>query len=487
MVLDSKKPAKVIRRENLMDRIRIAQNQVNVLPLEQTTEDADLQTIQMLSSEPLVRWDQGRMLPGLADSWEISDNGRTWHFHLRENAKFADGSSCTVEDVLHTFELLRISSDPFHMPGPLAPYLQRLVEHPVGKYDLKLHSTEPNGDVADILSEVFIRKLDSNGQPTLGTGRYRIVEHQNGEYVRMEAREDAPNVLYKEITFHGFKDPHARYAALKDGRVDLAVNLEQLGGNAESIRFKWGKIGNTLTVPIFLNGFTAPFNQPEARLAINYAVDIHRIIREVWPGLAIPAATVVSPYHYGYPGLLKPLPYNPTMAKELFYKVGAPTELVLRTPLYLPDCAPQVCEMVAQQLGEIGLRVKIDTVQDRFAYANEVGARHIGHMAIFDSTPHSTYRILREKVSSRVKWIWWQGVVDDQADALISAAHECYLPEARKKAYEKVLTYLNEAPVWLYLYHPINVYAYHEGVQGVEMNHAGLLRFLNQETAFQTF
>lgn len=459
-----------------MDHLRIVQNQAKILPIAQTTEDADLQTIQMLVYEPLIRWDRGRMLPGLAESWDISADGRTWHFHLREEARFSDGSLCTVEDVMRTFELLRVSSDPFLMPGPYAPYMQSFVEHPIGKYDFNIHSIEPNGDVADILSEVFIRKQDVRGMPTLGTGKYKIVEYENDDFVRLAVRKDNQTSLYPQITFTKIQDSLERYEELLQGRADLAVNLEQLEDIPLDNPFRWGRIGNTLTVPIFLNGFNAPFNQPEARLAINLAIDTRQIIRDVWHGLAIPASTVVSPYHYGYPATLQPMAYRPSQAKDLFSKVEMPSELILRTPLIIPDRAKQVCENIAHQLSNVGLKIKIDVVEDRTKFAREVGAQRIGHMAIFDSSPHSTYRILREKVSSRAKWMWWQGVVDEQVDTLISKAHATYQPEERKRAYENTLTYLNQAPVWLYLYHPISVYAYREEVTGVEMSHTGLLR-----------
>jgi peptide/nickel transport system substrate-binding protein len=461
-----------------MNQLRIVQNQVRILPLEQTTEDADIHSIQMLISEPLVIRDKGRLMPGLADSWDVSPDGRTWSFHLREDARFSDGSPCTVEDVLHSFELLRASFDPFLMAGPYAPYFQRLVEQQVSRHELKIHSIEPNGDVPDILSEVFIRKQDASGNPVLGTGKYEVTEYENGKNVRLAARKDAGEVNYQQIEFRCVSQPAARHEALADGSADLALGLEQVEQLSRESEFSWGRISNTLSVPVFLNGFIAPFNQPEARLAINYAIDTHRIIRDVWDGLAIPAATVVSPYHFGYPASLQPLPYKPSLANELFSKIDMPGELTLRTPLVLPDRALQVCKNIVQQLADIGLKVLIDLVEDRVQYAHEVGVRKIGHMAIFDSSPNSTYRILREKVSSRAKWIWWQGVVDEQADSMISQAHETYEPYSRKKAYEGVLTYLNQAPVWLYLYHPINIYAYRENVTGVVMNHAGQLRFM---------
>lgn len=459
-----------------MVQLRVAQNQVRLPSIDQTAEDGDIQSIQTLVYEPLVRWDRGRMVPGLADSWRVADGGRTWYFHLREDANFTDGSPCTVEDVLHTFEVLRVSFDPFNMPGPYVFYLQSLVVVPVNRYEFKIHTLEPNGDVADIVSEIYIRKADASGRPVLGTGRYAVVDYENDQFVHLRLRKDVSQAAFNEVYFEQISGCQERYEALKADRVDLAINLEEITEQPDKINYRWGKVGNTMSVVAFLNGFTEPFNQLEARRAINMAIDINRLIRDVWPGLAIPSATVVSPFHYGYPEGLAPITYDPNAANEIFSKIGMPSELVLRTPTFLPDRSIQVCQHLSAQLDRWGVKVRIDVVEDRFDYARQVGARQIGHMAMFDSTPHSTYRILREKVSSHHKWMWWQGVVDEQANNLINVAHEAYQPDLRQKAYERVLTHLNQCPVWLYLYNPITVFAYKKCFQGIEMGHTGLLR-----------
>ena len=190
----------------------------------------------------------------------------------------------------------------------------------------------------------------------------------------------------------------------------------------------WGQSNSTMSVPYFLNGFDLPFSQPEARLAINLGVDVEAIISEVWGGLAEPAATVVSPYHLGYPSGLTAHGYDPDRAKALFERCEMPSSLHLRTPQYMPERAEAVSQMVKTQLARIGITVDIEVVEDRPDYARQVGARKIGHLAIFDSTPHSTYRVLQEKITSRNPGTWWQGVTDQEADDLIEAASQATDP-----------------------------------------------------------
>ena len=227
----------------------------------------------------------------------------------------------------------------------------------------------------------------------------------------------------------------------------------------------------------FLNGYEIPFSQPQARLAINLAVDVDEIIDNVWPGLAEPAATVVSPFHYGFADALRPHDYDPERAKELFEACDMPDELLLRTPLVIPDRAPKVAALIKEQLARIGIRVRIEEETDRPKYAMDTSQKRIGHIALFDSSPLSTYRVLQEKISSQTQGLWWQGVADGEADQLIDAAHLTVDNGKRRDAYSRCLSWLHENPHWLYLYHPIKLFAHRPELSGIDMDHAGLLRF----------
>ncbi len=90
--------------------------------------------------------------------------------------------------------------------------------------------------------------------------------------------------------------------------------------------------------------------------------------------------------------------------------------------------------------------------------------------------PLSAYRVLQEKVSSQAQGLWWQGVQDNMADQLIEAAHRSVDSRKRLKAYSRCLSWLHENPHWLYLYHPMKLYAHRSEVSGIDMDHAGLVK-----------
>ena len=455
--------------------LRVSQAQVRLLDPAFTTDQPDLQTLLSLVYEPVLRWEDGEILPGLAESWQLSGDGKSILLRLRQGARFHDGKSCTAEDIVRSLERLRTADGAFGMGGVYAPYLSPLRLETKSEHELRITSPEIAADLVDILAAVYVGRHAGPG-PALGTGPYLVESYEEDRSLRLFLAGQPDDNVYEVVSFMCLPTPETRLDALKSGAADVATGLETLPAVPEPNGYEWKRCTNTLSVTAFLNGFTEPFDQDEARLAINLAVDVGKIVEEVWGGLAKRASTVVSPYHYGYPKEMQPLVHDPERARRLFAQVSMPGELVIRTPQVIPDRAPQVAQLIQKDLAEIGIRARIEEQPDRPLYAREVSQKKIGHIALFDSSPLSTYRALREKLSSRIRGLWWQGVTDGTADLLISAAHTTVQPSERREAYGRCLQWLHDHPHWLYLYHPTRLFAIRHGIAPVTMNHGGFLR-----------
>ena len=460
-----------------MTRLRIAQSQVNLLQPEFTTDQPDLQTILALVYEPLMHWRGRRVMPGLIASFEVRNDGRLWLLTMRDDARFHDGSPCTSEHVAQSLERMRGAGGSFGMGGVYSPYFEPLSFEPVGKTQLQVQSSSPTGDLADIFAAVYVGKQTGTADPPLGTGPFRLEEYVEGELLRL-SNVDSPDhdSQFSELIISQMESASDRHDALLSDQVDLATGLEMLPSIPQNDGLTWRKTTNTLSVTAFLNGYEIPFSQPQARLAINLAVDLDEIIANVWPGLAEPAATVVSPFHFGFSDALHPHGYDPERAQKLFDACDMPDELLLRTPLVIPDRAPQVAALIKEQLARIGIPVRIEEETDRPKYAQDTSRKRIGHIALFDSSPLSTYRVLQEKISSQTQGLWWQGVEDNEADRLIDAAHLTVDNDKRSEAYSRCLSWLHHNPHWLYLYHPVKLFAHRPELSGIDMDHTGLLR-----------
>ena len=285
----------------IVKELRIAQAQVQLLEPEYTTDQPDLQTILSMVYEPLLRWDDGHIKPGLVAEWQIDEDGRSWNLTLREDARFHDGSRCTTEHVVQTLERLGGAGGIFGMGGVYAPYLEPLKFEPQDSTRLLIKCPTPMADLVDILTAVFVGKEASGGGPSLGTGPYRLEDYVEGESIRLlRNSQSAVASPHSVLTILQIPQSQDRYDALKTGRVDLAARLESLPGIPEGDSLVCAGSSSTLSVTGFLNGFEVPLSQPALRLAVNLAVDVDAIIQSVWNGMAERGATIVSPYHYGF-------------------------------------------------------------------------------------------------------------------------------------------------------------------------------------------
>lgn len=460
-----------------MDELRIGQAQVKLVAPEFPTDQPDLQTLLGLIYEPLLRWKNGSVTGSLLSSWQVSDEGRSWLVTMRDGACFSDGSRCTVDDIVEAVRIHQDADGPFGMGGVYAPYVSDLKIEPQNSTQIHITSPKPTGDLVDIFAAIYVGRSQDNAQSPIGTGAYKIDDYVEGEFIKLSSVDrSTDNVLFNNVTVFEISEPEARLDALVSGRVELATGFEMLEDIPHDDGIEWVKTTNTLSVTGFLNGFDEPFSDPKARLALNLAVDVETIIQDVWHGLAQPAATVVSPHHFGFPDGLVHHGYDPSRAKELFAECSMPDQLIVRTPLIIPDRAKQVVDIIQQQLVSIGVNVVVEVEEDRPKYARDVSNKLIGHMAIFDSSPLSTYRVLQEKVSSGNQGLWWQGVSDSTSDRFIDDAHLVVDTADRAQAYSRCLSWLHESPNWLYLYHPVKLYGLVSGVSGISMEHTGLVR-----------
>jgi peptide/nickel transport system substrate-binding protein len=278
----------------------------------------------------------------------------------------------------------------------------------------------------------------------------------------------------ERITIRAVPEAEDRFAALQSGEADVAMQLQRPPGGHG---LEWGSALNTLSVMHYLNCFEGVFAHPAARLAINHAVDRQAVLDGLFHGLGRLSATVVSPLHMGARAAgVAPIPYDPDRAKRLFEAAGLSGEIVLRTPLTLPEKAREITQAVADALGRVGVATRIVEQPDRPGYAREVGRKVIGDVAILDSSPHSTFRVLDDKISSASRGVWWQGFDDAETQRLIAAANREVADEAREAAYGAVLRRLRENPPWLYLWHPVEVFAARPGAGRFVLEGTGILR-----------
>ncbi|MEO3474708.1 ABC transporter substrate-binding protein [Roseomonas sp. CAU 1739] len=455
--------------------LTIALERVEFLPLGRVTDDTSILTLRSLVFEPLCQWRDGRVGPGLLGAWHHEDGGHAWTFALRRGARFHDGKVCTAEDVVQAIAAHLRGTDMFGMPWAYARYLAGARITAEGPGLLSISTPEPLADLPEILAEFFVMRAATDGAMTIGTGPYRVLDQAAGSYAILEAVE--PGRAATRIGLVAERDAEERHRLVAAGEVEAAANLERMADpRRRAPDLLWTEAANTLSVMFYLDARHGTFMHPAARRAANLAVDARAIVEEVFHGMGVLASTIVSPFHLGHRQAdIAPIPYNPDAARRLFDEARADGEIVLRTPLHMPERAPAITQMVAHDLGRAGLAPRIQTEADRPGYARQVGQGQIGDMAIFDSSPHSTFRVLNDKISSSVRGQWWQGHDDPELEPMIAAATRTMDDAARAEAYGACLRRLHDNPPWLYLFHPIEVVAQQPGTVPIALDHRGVL------------
>lgn len=455
--------------------LRLALERVEFLPAGRVTDDTSLLTLRSLVFEPLCTWRDGRVLPGLLAAWRHEDDGRAWIFALRHGATFHDGRPCTAEDVAEAIRAHLGGVDMFGMPWAYARYLAGARITPEGPGMLSISTPEPVADLPEILAEFFVLRTGADGAAVIGTGPYRVVDHAAGSHALIEAVD--PARMPSQIRLVAEADPDLRYRMVVEGVADAAANLERMSDpRARAPGLTWQEAANTLSVMYYLDCRGGLFGHAAARRAVNLAVDRQAIIDELFHGMGVAATSAVSPFHLGHAEAgLPPIRHDPEAARRLFAEAGAGQEILIRTPLRMPEKAPQISDMVARHLAAVGVPARIQQEPDRPDYARQVGRGQIGDMAIFDSSPASTFRVLNDKISSSVRGQWWQGHDDPALEAMIAEANRTLDDAARARAYGRCLRRLQDNPPWLYLFHPIEAFAARPGTVPLTLDHRGVL------------
>ncbi|WP_377298219.1 ABC transporter substrate-binding protein [Rhizobium sp. SGZ-381] len=458
------------------ETLTIALEKVDFLPPTRVTDDTSVLTLKNLVFEPLLKWCDGDVLPALFSGWTHDETGCHWQFSIREGARFHDGKACTAADILAFIDGILEAVDTFGMKWSYARYLADATLSAPDDATVSVRNPTPIADILDIFSEFYICRIAPDGTPTLGTGPFRVTDFEPLRRVALE-RLDATSTPQKIVAL---AEPSAdkRFSLLQQGLADAVLNLERMEEKPDfDPAFDWGQAPNTLSVMYYLNCSTGLFRHPQARLAVNHAVDQDAIVRDIFHGLAIPSSSIVSPFHLGMASAaLEPIPYDPPKARALLEEIGAiGARIRLRSPTFMPEKAPEISAYVARCLEAVGLVVDVEIERDRPEYARQIGRKEMGDMAIFDSSPQSTYRILNDKISSATKAVWWQGFDDPRTEELIAEANAAVLPEAREKVYGQCLSHLRDNPPWLYINHPIDVFAARKGLGGLSIDHKGTL------------
>ena len=319
--------------------------------------------------ETLVKQDQdGKIVPGLASKWTVSDDKKTYTFDLASNATFSNGDPFTADTAVFSINNVKTK-----WTTSLKAAMDVVADvKAVSPSQLQVTLTKPSNDWLFRMTTRIGAMMDPKGVDALatkpvGTGPYLFDTWNRGDSVTLKANPAywGTKPAYSTVVMKYFKDPTALNNALLTGTINVIgtvqapESLKQFEGNA-----KYQVIEGTTNGEVVLsfNNGKAPLNDVKVRQAIRTAIDHKALMDTCWAGKGTLIGSMVPPTDPWYEDRTGDFPYDQAKAKQLLAESGNATPtLRLRVPNvpYATTCG----QVVQSQLQAVGITVKLETIE----------------------------------------------------------------------------------------------------------------------------
>ena len=327
--------------------------------------------------ETLVRIDaSGTPVPHLAE--RVERDGGVFTFHLRDGVTFADGTPFTADDA--AFSIHYVQNE---WTNGLKAQMDPVTDVEVVN-ERTLRVTVEGGEAAEdawlwsmgTLTGAMMTPagVDKLATAPLGTGPYTVKRFDVGEAIEFDAREDYwGGDVARDGLIRYFDDPVSAVNALRVGDADVVWGMQApqlIDTLPEDIRVEVGTTNGE--VLLSMNNTRAPFDDPDVRRAVAYAVDRAAVNEVVYNGLGTDTGGApVPPTDPWYPGR-DFYPFDPDKARELL--AGRTPEITITVPNR--PYAQEASELIYSQLRDVGFRVRLETVEFPAVWLNQVLKGH---------------------------------------------------------------------------------------------------------------
>jgi peptide/nickel transport system substrate-binding protein/oligopeptide transport system substrate-binding protein len=361
----------------------------------------DWQNWSMIKSlyDGLMDYEPGttNLRPDLAESYEISPDGKTFTFKLRQGVKFHNGREMTADDVKYSLD--RVTNPKTQSPGAgFFGSIAGFEDVAAGKSEslsgvtvidpntIKIELSRPDATFLHVMAINFSHVVPKEavdqhgadfGKNPVGTGAYRMAEWTLGQRLVFERNPDHwhKGLPYLDkITFEIGQEPIVALLRLQKGEVDIpgdgippAKFQEVMNDPEQKARVVVG--GQLHTGYVTMNTTMAPFDNVKVRQAVNMAINKDRIVQLI-NNRAVPANQPLPPSMPGYDKDYKGYAYDPEKAKALLAEAGHPDGFETELFVMNTDPNPRIAQAIQQDLSVIGIKANLQSL----AQANVIAA-----------------------------------------------------------------------------------------------------------------
>lgn len=423
--------------------------------------------------------DDGELIPWLAESFEVSEDGLEYTFQLREGITFHNGEAFTAEDVVATWEFGSDSSNDFAQDYVIASSVEAIDD-----FTVKMTTAEPSplfltrlASEWQIIPSDYIREVGVEGfeQAPVGTGPFVFVDRISGDRIVYEAnpnywQEGMPKV--QQVTFRIIPDPSTRVAAVQTGEIDIANRLTP----EEAALMEGASNVGVITYPndrVYYAGFKnvgngagTPLEDVRVRQALNYAVNSEAIIASLFNGEANMVNSFVVSSNLGYDENVPFYEYNPELAMELLAEAGYEEgfEISMGCPTDAYVNINEVCLVIQRDLGAVGVDVSVEFKTSN-AYWSEPEYGSVGPIYV-DSWSSAVGEGLPRLEGSLIPGNYYTTWEDENIVNFINEIGATVDRQERADLYSELQAYMFENPPYIYLYQPNIFEAVNTRVEG---------------------
>ncbi|MFC1561171.1 ABC transporter substrate-binding protein [Candidatus Latescibacterota bacterium] len=466
--------------------------------------DTTSATIVMKIFEGLVDQDPVTLevIPALAESWDISNNGLTYTFHLIKGVQFHNGREVTSADFRFNFERCLTPenrSEESYVLTPirgakamLAGEVDTLegIETP-DDYTVILHLEEPYAPFLDYLTmgagRVAAKEgIDGDNFTPIGTGPFKFVSREHGIRVTVEANENwrGGEVGVKKVEFEVIPDVGVAFQKFVAGELDFVGEIPPNQLKLIQERYP-GIVKMWPCIRVEYVGFNhtrPPFkDNPTLRRAFSYAVDRTSIVEILFEGAAEEPTGILPPGIPGRDDSIEGYPYDPVKAKKLLAEAGYPNgEGLPEITLWYNtnDRHELIFQFIQSNLNDIGVKTQLRSL-DWPAYlkaceSHEPDMYRLGYIAAIPDADTFLYtRLHSSQIGAAGNS---SGYSNPDFDSLVTEARLISDPSKRNELYKRAERIAMDDAVWILYAYPMSQILFNPAYEGLVYPLQGALR-----------
>ncbi len=445
--------------------------------------------------------------PGLAESWEISDDGLVYTLHLRQGIKFHDGTDFNAEAVKFNLERQIDPNHPYHDTGefPYAEFTWGMVDkvEVVDDYTVNITLKELFAPFlnhlamhpAAMASPEAIKKYgrDFSSNP-VGTGPFKFVSWTPGVEVVLEKNPNywrgAPHV--DKVIYRPIIEDQSRLTELEAGGVNFIVNVppDDLARLKEDPRYTLVEQPGMHTWWVAFNHSKAPFNDVRVRQAMNYAVNKKAIVDNLLKGTGTLAINPLPPVVWSYTDDIQRYDYDPEKAKQLLAEAGYPNGF--KCSFWMPESGSGMQQPVAMgtaiqaDLKAVGIDCQIQTFEwgsylDKVIVPPDKAEFDLFEMSWIgdNGDPDNHLYILLSDEQWPPAGYNMGFYKNDKVDPLLKEARTTLDRAKRTELYQQAQKLIAEDPPWILVDHETQIVVMDQKIKNFKLHPTGPFRFEN--------